>query len=54
LQHWQQDGDLAGLRDPDAQAPLPAAERAAWEKLWADVAALRKKAQTRAKKEAKP
>jgi tetratricopeptide (TPR) repeat protein len=44
LQHWQQDGDLAGLRDPDALGKLPAAERAAWEKLWADLAALVKKA----------
>jgi Tfp pilus assembly protein PilF len=40
LQHWQQDPDLAGLRDKDAVAKLPEAERQAWRKLWADVDAL--------------
>jgi tetratricopeptide (TPR) repeat protein len=45
LQHWQQDSDLAGLRDKVALAKLPAEERAACEKLWADVAALLKKAE---------
>jgi serine/threonine-protein kinase len=43
LRHWQKDSDLAGLRDAAALAPLPAEERAAWAKLWADVAALLKK-----------
>jgi tetratricopeptide (TPR) repeat protein len=37
LQHWQRDPDLAGVRDPAALARLPAAEQAAWRKLWAEV-----------------
>src|SRR5262249_1260637 len=48
LPHWQTDADLAGLRDPTPLARLPAEERAACERLWADVAkALRR---TRPKK----
>jgi hypothetical protein len=49
LAHWQKDSDLAGLRDKDALAKLPAEERAACERLWADVAALLKKAEEKAK-----
>jgi hypothetical protein len=45
LQHWQKDSALAGLRDKDAVEKLPEAERDAWRKLWADVAALLKHAQ---------
>jgi tetratricopeptide (TPR) repeat protein len=37
LRHWQEDTDLASLRDPDAVAKLPPPERAACLKLWADV-----------------
>jgi serine/threonine-protein kinase len=44
LQGWQKDASLAGLRDAAALAKLPAEERAACEKLWADVAALLKRA----------
>jgi hypothetical protein len=40
LLHWQQDPDLAGIRDPDAVARLPLDEQEACKKLWADVAAL--------------
>jgi hypothetical protein len=40
LTHWQQDSDLAGVRDKAALAKLPEAEREAWRKLWADVADL--------------
>jgi tetratricopeptide (TPR) repeat protein len=47
LEHWQQDADLAALRDPKALAALPEKERVAWQQLWADVAALRKKADTK-------
>jgi tetratricopeptide (TPR) repeat protein len=43
MQHWQKDPDLAGLRDTAALEKLPAAERAAWHQLWADVAALLKR-----------
>jgi tetratricopeptide (TPR) repeat protein len=41
LQHWQDDADLAGVRDKDALENLPEAERDAWRKLWDDVAAVR-------------
>jgi hypothetical protein len=40
LTHWQKDPDLAGLREKDALAKLPEAEREACLRLWADVAAL--------------
>jgi serine/threonine-protein kinase len=45
LGHWQADPDLAGVRDPDALATLPEAERDEWRRLWADVAALLKQAE---------
>jgi tetratricopeptide (TPR) repeat protein len=44
LQHWQEDADLARLRDAAALAKLPEAERAEWQKLWADVEATLNKA----------
>ena len=44
LEHWKVDADLAGLRDADALARLPEAERKDWQALWADVDALRLKA----------
>ena len=47
LQHWQEDSDLAGVRDKDALAKLPADEQGAWGKLWADVDAVLKKAQVK-------
>jgi tetratricopeptide (TPR) repeat protein len=50
LRHWQEDADLAGVRDPAALEKLPEAERAAWQKLWTDVAALLKKASAGSKK----
>jgi serine/threonine-protein kinase len=53
LRHWQKDADLAGIRDMAALAKLPPEERAACEKLWADVAVVLKKAETPAKKEGK-
>jgi serine/threonine-protein kinase len=40
LRHWQQAPDLAGVRDQEALAALPAEERAKWDKLWAEVAGL--------------
>jgi WD40 repeat protein len=45
MQHWQQDSDLSGVRDKQALAALPEAERRNWEQLWADVAALLDRAQ---------
>ena len=53
LSHWQEDSDLAGLRDAAALAKLPAEERAACERFWSDVAALLKKAEKPGKKEGK-
>jgi tetratricopeptide (TPR) repeat protein len=43
LEHWQQDTDFAGMRGA-ALAKLPEAERPQWQKLWADVEALRLRA----------
>ncbi len=43
LAHWKGDADLASVRDRDALAKLPEAERKAWEALWADVETLRAK-----------
>jgi tetratricopeptide (TPR) repeat protein len=45
LRHWQQNRNLAGLRDAAALAKLPAEEHQACTQLWADVAALLKKAE---------
>jgi hypothetical protein len=42
LAWWKKDPDLASVRDPQALATLPAAEPAAWRKLWADVEGLLK------------
>jgi serine/threonine-protein kinase len=39
LMSWRQDADLAGLRDGEALKALPAEERQACERLWADVEA---------------
>jgi hypothetical protein len=44
LNTWQQDLALAGVRDADCLAGLPAAERDQWNKLWTDVAATLAKA----------
>jgi hypothetical protein len=44
LSRWQRDADLAGVRDKEALAKLPEAERATFAKLWADVDALLQKA----------
>jgi serine/threonine-protein kinase len=40
LKHWQEDPDLAIIRDPDALARLTDAERRAWQSLWAEAAGL--------------
>jgi serine/threonine-protein kinase len=50
LKHWQQDSDLISIRDAAALPQLSAEDRVACEKLWADVAALLKKAETPAPK----
>jgi hypothetical protein len=51
LRHWQADPDLAGVRDAVALAGLPLAERAAWQRLWADMQALLDKAGGKGTKE---
>ncbi len=43
LRYWQQDADLAGLRNAAALDKLPEAERADCRKLWNEVASLLKK-----------
>jgi tetratricopeptide (TPR) repeat protein/precorrin-6B methylase 2 len=40
LDHWRQDTDLVAIRDADALAKLPEAERQDWQALWAEVDAL--------------
>jgi tetratricopeptide (TPR) repeat protein/peroxiredoxin len=45
LRRWQEDRDLAGIREAAALTQLAAEERAAFAQLWADVAALAQKAQ---------
>ncbi len=44
LEHWQRAGELASVREPASLEKLAADEGDAWRKLWADVAALLKKA----------
>jgi tetratricopeptide (TPR) repeat protein len=44
MRHWQQDIDVAGIRDAAALAKLPADERNACTQLWTDVAQLLKNA----------
>jgi tetratricopeptide (TPR) repeat protein/tRNA A-37 threonylcarbamoyl transferase component Bud32 len=43
LQRWQKDAALDSVRDKEALAKLPEADRAAWQQLWADVEQLLKK-----------
>jgi hypothetical protein len=45
LDHWKRDNDLAGIREAEALAKLPEAERKEWQALWAEVEALLKRAQ---------
>ena len=40
LQWWQNDPDLAGVRDTKALVQLPEGERKDWQTLWADAARL--------------
>src|SRR5262249_25944204 len=49
LSHWQNDSDLAGIREAAALAKLPAEEQNGFTQLWADVAGLLKKAQEKPK-----
>jgi hypothetical protein len=47
LQQWKKDPDLAGVRERAALRKLPAEERQAWTKLWAEVDVLLKRAQAK-------
>jgi serine/threonine-protein kinase len=49
LQQWRQDRDLTGIRDKDAVDKLPAQQREACQRLWADVEAFLQKAQPQKK-----
>jgi serine/threonine-protein kinase len=40
LRHWQEDPNLAGVRDPAGLSKLPLDEREAWGKLWAQIGTL--------------
>jgi serine/threonine-protein kinase len=50
LLHWQSDTNLASVRDREALDHLPEGERDAWQKLWADVTALRRRVEARSPK----
>jgi tetratricopeptide (TPR) repeat protein/serine/threonine protein kinase len=43
MKHWQKDSDLASIRGEEALSKLPADERVAFARLWADVTALAKR-----------
>lgn len=45
LSQWQNDADFAGIRDATSLAKLAPDEQKSFTQLWADVAALLKKAQ---------
>ncbi len=45
LRGWLAEGDLAGIRDADALATLPEAERAEWRTFWGGVTDLLKRAE---------
>jgi eukaryotic-like serine/threonine-protein kinase len=44
IQPWRSDGDFAGVRDKEALARLPEEERGEWERFWAEVDALIRRA----------
>jgi hypothetical protein len=49
LSHWQNDPNLASIRDAKTLAKLPAEEQKAFTQLWADVAELLRKTEEKAK-----
>ena len=48
LNHWKQDGDLAGVREVNELAKLPEADQKEWQAIWANVEALLNRAQEQA------
>ena len=53
MRHWLADTDFAGVREPEALAKLPEAERQAWQKLWNDISDMLKRAQEKSAPEKK-
>jgi hypothetical protein len=51
---WQRDKDFDGVREAEALAKLPEAERADWQKLWGDVEAMVAAAQAKTVPAKKP
>jgi tetratricopeptide (TPR) repeat protein/serine/threonine protein kinase len=51
LKHWQEDSDLAGVREADGMAKLPEDERSSWAKLWTDVDDLLKRERAKPRQE---
>jgi serine/threonine-protein kinase len=49
MQHWLQDTDFDGVRNAEALARLPEAERPKWQKLWEEVKTLWHRAAERPK-----
>jgi hypothetical protein len=49
MQHWLGDTDFNGVRGAEALAKLLEAERGDWQRLWEEVAALRRQAQPKEK-----
>ena len=49
MRNWEHDTDFNGLRGAEALAKLPADERADWQRLWDDVATLRRRAELKEK-----
>jgi hypothetical protein len=54
MEHWQEDADIASIREEAAVAKLPQEERAALTQLWADVASVLKRAAATSTKGARP
>jgi tetratricopeptide (TPR) repeat protein len=54
VQLWFEDTDLASVRGPEAISRLPADERDAWNKIWADVRALRDQTAPRSTSSSRP
>src|SRR5262249_28261624 len=44
MEHWRNDDSFAGVRGNEALARIPAEERKEWERFWADVDALIRRA----------
>lgn len=47
MRHWKADTDLIGVRDAEALAKLPEAERTSWRTLWVEVDGLLTRAASR-------